>query len=78
MVMELSERVTEADFEAIVAEFIKYTEVHTPGQTQGPVPLNPVFAFTGDYGSMFKWLALCIEHNYASFLGGLGITSPRS
>ena len=71
MVMELSERVSEDDFNTIVETFLGSTQIDGK-------PVEPYLAFAADYGSLFKWLGFCVEHNYSSFLGDLGITNPRT
>lgn len=35
-------------------------------------------AFAGDYGSLVKWLAFCLEVNYGSFFDDMGLTSLLS
>ena len=65
---ELCKTLTEDDFEHICSVFLKQTLVWGG---QGFVSIPDYDAFAADYGSLFRLLAAHIEHNYASFLGGL-------
>ncbi len=64
----------------VVGTFAKCTKVVDEGDASGNDALLSVTikttAFQGDYGSMVKWLAFCLEVNYASFLEDMGIGLP--
>lgn len=68
---EFCERLTEDDLEYFFAQFAKYSEVDGK-------PINGELTFRGDYGSMFQWLAFCVEVNFSSFFGALGATGLRA
>lgn len=65
---ELCRTLTEDDFEHVCNVFLEQTQVWAG---EGYVNVRTYDAFAADYGSLFKLLAAHIEHNYASFLGGL-------
>ena len=71
---ELIKSLDESTFDDFYDTFASHTQVSTE---HGQVPFARVSAtvFSGDYGSMVKWLAFCLEFNYASFFGDLGLTN---
>jgi hypothetical protein len=75
---ELIRNLDEQAFEDFYATFANHTQVST--ESGGLVPFERVAAnvFSADYGSMIKWLAFSLEHNFASFFSGLAVTNPRA
>jgi hypothetical protein len=76
-VTDLCAKLDAHEFEEICTIFLERSEVYN-SETGGYAKLQKAFAFSGDYGSLFKLLAFHVEHNFASFFEGLGITAPRS
>lgn len=73
---ELIKNLDEVTFEDFYKTFSDSTRVVTP--EGGEAPLATYNGFSADYGSMVKWMAFCLEVNYASFFGDLGLTALRA
>jgi hypothetical protein len=65
-------------FNAFVQTFARVTETFDEKNVSillsGSIELD---AFGGNYGTLLKWLAFCLEFNFASFLSGWDLTIPR-
>jgi len=59
------------DIAEMTTIFAAYSKVKTPAGNLVPVKDMQDVLFAGKYGLMFKWLLLCTEANFGSFLGDL-------
>ena len=74
---ELIRSLDESAFNDFYDTFAQHTQVSTESGGQVPFERVAVNVFSADYGSMIKWLAFCLEHNFASFFSGLVTTGSR-
>ncbi len=78
-IRELTERLDYATFDLFVKTFAGVTEVLGADGSNtllsGSIDLD---AFDGNYATLCKWLAFCVEKNFASFLSGSGLTALRA
>lgn len=79
---EFVQSLTYAQFRDFVDTFMGSTKVlgtNDKGEeTQAPLLSMKALAFAGDYGSLMKWIAFCLEVNYGSFFGDMGLTALPS
>lgn len=59
------------DFEFLVTAFGKSTEVETSPEVWPRIDKVYEEHFAGRFGDQFRWVAFCINVNYASFLGDI-------
>lgn len=74
---ELIRNLDEPAFNDFYETFAQHTQISTDGGGQVPLERVGATAFAADYGTMIKWLAFCLEHNFASFFTGLVATGSR-
>jgi hypothetical protein len=72
-VVELSKTVTEDELEFLCSTFAKVTQFSPESGKLFLLADQFDLHFAGKYGEMFQWLWACLEANYATFLGGLGL-----
>ena len=79
---ELVQVFTYAHFRDFVDTFMSSTHVigsdKEGNEVRVPLEKTKALAFAGDYGSLVKWLAFCLEVNFGSFFDDMGLTSPQS
>lgn len=75
---ELIRNLDESAFNDFYETFAQHTQVSTDSGGQVPFSKVAVNVFAADYGSMVKWLAFCLEFNFASFFTGLVATGNRA
>jgi hypothetical protein len=72
--LELSERISEADLTYFCETFGEYTEVELEGGKRPRLTMEMQdLHFAGKYGEMLQWLAFAAEVNFADFFGALGV-----
>ena len=64
-------------FAKATVELVQGVDEKTGEPFERQVPLDKTIkttAFAGDYMTLMKWLGFCLEHNFASFFAGMGVT----
>jgi len=75
---EFVQTLTYAQFRDFVDTFMGSTDVLGEDDKRVKLLSMKALAFAGDYGSLMKWVAFCLEVNYASFFGDMGLTTLPS
>jgi len=78
-IARLAEKLTDADLDYLCDVFGKATQVENTDKPGAMLRVCDVFDdhFAGRYGAMLRWLWVCLETNYADFLGELSKIGAR-